>query len=262
VGTTNRTREADFARALDDEPDVAAILRVHPGNFRQVGFVERPSLASLSALARARGVTLIEDLGGGLLDDTLGSPGEPPVAASIAGGADLVCFSTDKALGGPQGGAIVGRGALVERLRRDPLTRALRMGRLPLVALEATVTHWLRGEPDRVPAMAALRQSVAAVRERAIRWVQVLRSSGVDCAAVDLEAVAGGGAFAEEAFASAGVALEGSPDDLAAALRRGDPAVFVRIVDGRVVLDARTVLPGEDDLLLRAITAASSADKA
>src|ERR1019366_3538202 len=140
---------------LETERDVAAILRVHPGNFRQVGFVERPTLDALVKLAHARNVVVIEDLGGGLLVD-LAVPeleGEPLVSASIAAGVDLVCFSTDKALGGPQGGAVVGGAALVEKLRRDALARALRMGRLPLVALEATVTHLLRGEIDAIPAL-------------------------------------------------------------------------------------------------------------
>jgi L-seryl-tRNA(Ser) seleniumtransferase len=259
VGTTNKTRMADFARALDEEPDVAAILRVHPGNFRQTGFVERPSLEALTELARARGVTTIEDLGGGLLADLQlpGMSGEPLVGASVAAGVDLVCFSTDKALGGPQGGAVVGRSALVERLRRDPLARAVRMGRLPLVALEATVLQLLRGDRDGIPVLAALRRPVAEIRARAGRWAEALRSRSVDCEVVDLEAMVGGGAFAQETLASAGLALAGVAEEQLARLRRGEPPVFARIVDDRVVLDARTVLPGEDDDLLRAIEALS-----
>jgi L-seryl-tRNA(Ser) seleniumtransferase len=255
VGTTNKTRAADYARALDEEPDVAAILRVHPGNFKQTGFVERPSLEELAGLARGRGVTTIEDLGGGLLAD-LGLPGmsgEPLVGASVAAGMDLVCFSTDKALGGPQGGAVVGRAPLVEKLRRDPLARALRMGRLPLVALEATVLQLQRGDRDSVPALAALRRPVADIRARAARWVEALRAQGVACELVDLETMAGGGAFAQETLASAGVALEGPAEDMLARLRRGDPAVLARIEGDRVVIDARTVLPNEDGDLLRAI---------
>ncbi|HEY8042604.1 MAG TPA: L-seryl-tRNA(Sec) selenium transferase [Polyangiaceae bacterium] len=270
VGTTNKTHDRDYASALEAERDVAAILRVHPGNFRQTGFVERPSLEAVVGLAHAArdaggaGVTVIEDLGGGLLVDP-GVPGlerEPLVRASVAAGADLVCFSTDKALGGPQGGAVVGRAALVERLRRDPLARALRLGRLPLVALEATLAHLLRGELDAVPALAALRAPLAEVRARAERWAAALRTRGVAAGVVALEAVAGGGAFAEEGLASAGVALigqfgEGSRDAeaLLARLRRGERAlpVIARVGEGHVVLDARTVLPGEDDELLRAI---------
>jgi len=253
VGTTNKTREQDYARALEANADAAAILRVHPGNFRQVGFVERPSLEALVRLARGRGVALIEDLGGGLLVD-LGAPGlarEPLVRESVEAGVDLVCFSTDKALGGPQGGAVVGRKALVDAVRRDPLARALRMGRLPLVALEATLVHLLRGDVDAVPALAALRTPLREVRARAERWHAELSSRGVACEVVDLEAMAGGGAFAEEALASAGIALAGDPEALLGRLRAGDPPLIARIEKERVVLDARTVLPGEDEDLVR-----------
>jgi L-seryl-tRNA(Ser) seleniumtransferase len=265
VGTTNKTRERDYADALDaldettgEAADVAAILRVHPGNFRQTGFVERPSLEAVVAVAHARQVVVIEDLGGGLLAD-LGVPGlerEPLVRASIAAGADLVCFSTDKALGGPQGGVVVGRAALVEKLRRDPLARALRMGRLPLVALEATLGHLLRGELDAIPALAALRVPVARVRERAEGWARALSERGVACEAVTLDAVAGGGAFAEERVPSAGVALEGDAEGWLERLRGGTPPVVARIEGDRVVLDARTVLPAEDQELLGAVVRA------
>ena len=264
VGTTNKTREADYLHALDTEPDVAAILRVHPGNFRQVGFVERPLLEALVSRAHAHKVVVIEDLGGGLLVD-LGVPeleSEPLVSASIAAGADLVCFSTDKALGGPQGGAVVGRAVLVEKLRRDALARALRMGRLPLVALEATVTHLLRGEIDAIPALAAMRLPLSAVKSRAERWAAELSRRGVACEVVDIEVVAGGGAFAEESVASAGVAIAGSAERLVARLRRGEPAVIARVVGDRAVVDARTVLPDEDEALLGAIVGAASTDPA
>ena len=264
VGTTNKTREADYAHALERERDVAAILRVHPGNFRQLGFVERPSLASLVELGHAKGVAVIEDLGGGLLVD-LGVAGlerEPRVQDSIAAGVDVVCFSTDKALGGPQGGAIVGRSELVARTKRDPLARALRLGRLPLVALEATLAHLQRGEVEAIPVLAALRTPVGEVRARAERWSRVLAERGVKCDVVDLAAVAGGGAFAEESFASAGIALGGDPEALLSRLRRGDPPVVARIAEDRVVLDARTVLQDEDEPLLRAIVAAAGAESA
>ena len=258
VGTTNKTRERDYAEALEAEADVAAILRVHPGNFRQTGFVERPTLEAVVAVARARHVVVIEDLGGGLLAD-LEVPGlerEPLVRASIAAGADLVCFSTDKALGGPQGGAVVGRADLVEKLRRDPLARALRMGRLPLVALEATLGHLLRGELDAIPALAALRVPVAQVKARAEAWAKALGERGVACEVVMLDAVAGGGAFAEEQVPSAGVALEGDAERWLEALRRGEPPVVARIEGDRVVLDARTVLPTEDAEVLGAVARA------
>jgi L-seryl-tRNA(Ser) seleniumtransferase len=261
VGTTNKTRARDYAEALETAGDVAAILRVHPGNFRQTGFVERPPLEAIVALARLHGsVAVIDDLGGGLLVD-LGVPGlerEPLVRTSIAAGADVVCFSTDKALGGPQGGAAVGRASLVDKLRRDPLARALRMGRLPLVALEATLGHLLRGGLDHVPALAALRTPLDAVRSRAQAWAMALRARGVACEVLALDAVAGGGAFAEERLASAGVALLGDAEAWLARLRSGDPPVIARIEGDRVVLDARTVLPGEDDLFVQSVAGAAS----
>ncbi|APR85239.1 L-seryl-tRNA(Sec) selenium transferase [Minicystis rosea] len=258
VGTTNRTRLADYERALSGN-DVAAILRVHQGNFRQVGFVERPSLRALADLAHARGVVLIEDLGGGAMIDLApaGLEGEPTAKESITSGADVVCFSTDKVLGGPQGGAIVGRAEIVEKARRDPLARALRLGRLPLVALEATVALYLEGRLDDVPALFALRRPLADVEARAARWRDALVARGIAATVVDLEGAVGGGALAEVAVRSAGVALDGvDAEAVAAALRSGDPAAVGRIHEGRLLLDARTVMPDEDEPLLAAVAAA------
>jgi L-seryl-tRNA(Ser) seleniumtransferase len=150
----------------------------------------------------------------------------------------------------------VGRTAIIEKLRRDPLARALRMGRLPLVALEATVTHLMRGEIDAVPAMRALRMPLADVRARAEGWARRLTEAGVACEVVALDAVAGGGAFAEESVPSAGVALEGDAEAWLAALRTGDLPVVARIAGDRVVLDARSVLPDEDDALVTSVVSA------
>ncbi len=257
VGTTNRTRLDDYESALA-EGGVAAILRVHQGNFRQVGFVERPALDALADLVHAHGALLIEDLGGGALIDfsPYGLRGEPLAPASIAAGCDVVCFSTDKVLGGPQGGVIVGRAEHVERARREPLARALRLGRLPLVALEATLTAYLEGSLDEIPALAAARTPLARVQERAEAWKQALASRGVAAEIVALEAAMGGGTLAEAALASAGVALDGDAERLAALLRAGDPPVVARIHEGRLLFDARTVLPGEDEALLAAMCAA------
>jgi L-seryl-tRNA(Ser) seleniumtransferase len=259
VGTTNRTRADDYARALDEEKEVAAILRVHPGNFRQNGFVARPSLAELVALGRARGVAVIEDLGGGALVDlgAHGLGGDPLARESVAAGADLVTFSTDKILGGPQGGALVGSAQAVDRARRDPLARALRIGRLPLVALEATLAAYLASDLDAIPALAMVRRPLADVRARAAAWSAALCAAGLPAAAVDLASVAGGGTYAEEKIPSAGVLLRvQDPERWIAALRQGSPPVFARIEDGAVAFDARTVLPGEDEILLEAIRAA------
>ena len=260
VGTTNRTRLADYEQALR-EGGVAAILRVHQGNFRQVGFVERPSLSALCDLAHAHGALVIEDLGGGALIDfsPYGLRGEPLAQASVAAGCDVVCFSTDKVLGGPQGGVIAGRAEHVERARADPLARALRLGRLPLVALEATLTSYLEGSLDEIPALAAVRTPLVAVRARAEAWRDTLASRGVRVEVVDLEAAMGGGTLAEAALASVGIALAGDAEHLAALLRAGDPPVVARIHEGRLLFDARTVLPGEDEALLAAVSAAEAA---
>jgi L-seryl-tRNA(Ser) seleniumtransferase len=257
VGTTNRTRLADYEPALA-AGGVAAVLRVHPGNFRQIGFVERVTGRALADLAHAHGALLIEDLGGGAMIDLAphGLEGEPTVRQSVAAGADVVCFSTDKLLGGPQGGALVGRADAVEKARRDPLARALRLGRLPLVALEATVALYLEGRLDDVPALAALRRPLAAVRARASAWQEALAARGVEATVVELEGAVGGGALAEAPVPSAGVALAGDPEALAARLRAGEPPVVGRIHEGRLLLDARTVLAGEDEALLGAVVAA------
>ena len=259
VGTTNKTRIDDYASAFDQAGDVAVILRVHQGNFRQSGFVERPDLRALAELAHARGAILVKDLGGGALLDLapLGLGGEPVVKDAVRAGADVVCFSTDKVLGGPQGGALVGRADPVERARRDPLARALRLGRLPLVALEATLACYLEGDLDGVPALAALRRPIEQVRARAERWCMELAERGVACSVIDLEVEVGGGALADRALPSAGVAIDTpDADALADRLRAGDPPVVGRIHEGRLLLDGRTVLPDEDEPLLDAVAAA------
>jgi L-seryl-tRNA(Ser) seleniumtransferase len=255
VGTTNRTRIADYERAIDD--DTAVILRVHQGNFRQVGFVERPELSALSELARARGILLVKDLGGGALCDLTdhGLSGEPVPRACVAAGAHIVCFSCDKVLGGPQGGAIVGDAAIVAKLRRDPLARALRLGRLPLVALEATIESYLQGALDDVPALAMLRRPVAEVHARVVRWCDELTRRGIEARPVEVEAAVGGGALAGAPLASWAVALASDdPDAQARRLRLGKPPIVPRIHDGRLLLDGRTVLPDEDELLLEGVT--------
>lgn len=263
VGTTNKTRLDDYARAFD-EGGVALVLSVHQGNFRQVGFVERPDPAALVKLAHERGGLAVHDLGGGALLDfaEYGLRGETTVQSSVEAGFDVVCFSTDKALGGPQGGALVGREAAIATARRDPLTRALRLGRLPLVALEATVAAYLEGAEGSIPALAAIRAPVGAVRARAESWRETLSTMGVTrVSVVDLEVAIGGGTLAEEPLPSAGLAVDtDDPDGLTARLREGDPPVFARIQEGRVLFDARTVLPGEDDALVAAIACATRDD--
>jgi len=261
VGTTNKTHLRDYERALDENPDAAAILRVHQGNFRQSGFVNRPTLRELGALSAERGVPLVKDLGGGALVDlsSSGLGSEPTVRACTGAGAHIVCFSTDKLLGGPQGGALVGERSWIERARKNALARALRLGRLPLVALEATLACYLEGRLDDVPALRAVRLPLTEVLARADRWAAALQARGVDATAAKTEVAVGGGTLADEALPSAGVAIRSDHvDELAARLRRGQPPVMGRIQEGALWLDARTVLPDEEHDLIEAVATAAS----
>jgi len=259
VGTTNRTNLGDYQRALDEHDDVAVLLRVHRSNFRLSGFVEQPRLADLAKLADERGVLLVHDLGGGAMVDPkeIGLDGEPVARSCVEDGAHVVCFSCDKLMGGPQGGAIVGRGDLVETVRRDPLARALRLGRLPLVALEATLASYLEGDVDAVPAQAAMRRPIAEVRARVEGWCRKLAARGVTASSVEVGACVGGGTLAEEALPSCAAHIQTDDvDGLARALRRSTPPVLARIQQDRLLLDGRTVLPSEDEALLDAVVAA------
>jgi L-seryl-tRNA(Ser) seleniumtransferase len=262
VGTTNRTRIGDYARAVGER--TGCILRVHPSNFRISGFTERPSLAELSALGRERGLPLIKDLGGGLMlelpRDVLEGGGletEPTVAACLAAGVDLVCFSLDKLFGGPQGGVIVGNAELVGRLREDPLARALRVDKLTLAALEPVVAAYARGEPEAIPVHALLRASVDSLALRVQAWQRALAGLASQTELVRTEGAVGGGTLAEAPVWSAALAVQSrSADALARALRAGSPPVLARIQGDRLLLDARTVLPDEDELLISAVRAA------
>jgi len=242
VGTTNRTRAADYERAAG--PETAVVLRVHQSNFRLVGFTEQPRTEDLARVARARGLVLVDDLGSGALVP-LGD--EPLPRASLAGGADLVCFSGDKLLGGPQAGVVVGRAELVERLRRHPLQRALRADKLTLAALEGTLALFLHA-PEQIPVLRMLREPAEAVRARADRLARL-------CAG-DVEATAarvGGGALPLTELESWACAVE---EELAAALRAGDPPVVAVVRDGRTLLDCRTLTDDEVDQVAGAVAAA------
>lgn len=239
VGTTNRTRADDYARAIG--PDTGALLGVHPSNFRITGFTERPDRVALGALARAHGVPFVEDLGSGALDDVGGEAG---ARRALAEGADLVTFSGDKLLGGPQAGLIAGRAALVGRLRAHPLYRALRVDKVTLAGLEATLALHASGRDTPVSAMLTL--SADVLRDRAERLIARLRASGVRCSLAEDHGVVGGGSLPGEVLPGPVVVLAGPPEPLAAALRTGLPAVLARVADGAVRLDVRTV---PDDLL-------------
>jgi L-seryl-tRNA(Ser) seleniumtransferase len=235
VGTTNRTRAADYERAVG--PETALILRVHQSNFRVVGFTEQPTLAELAQVAQRHKVPLVDDLGSGALVD-LGD--EPTAHESLAAGADLVCFSGDKLLGGPQAGIVVGRADLVERLRRHPLQRALRADKLTLAALEGTLALYLDA-PERIPVLRMLRTDVDSVRARAERLGEL-----VDGTVEETVARAGGGALPLAELPSFACAVE---EELALKLRKADPPVIAIVRDGRTLLDCRTISEDEVDEL-------------
>ncbi len=258
VGSTNRTRASDYARALEGRTAPATILRVHQANFRQVGFVERPAVAELAELARASSALFVEDQGSGAYGDLsgLGLGGEPDARASLRAGVDAITFSTDKLLGGPQGGVIAGRAALVDRARRDPLARALRLGRLPLIALEATLESWLARGEIAIPALARARLGEAAQRTRVEQWRVGVAAAGISCDVVATRGEMGGGAQPGEGVPSAALRIPNrAPHVLASRLRALDPAVLVRIEDGAILVDALAIDAGEERELIVALLA-------
>ncbi|GAA4233296.1 L-seryl-tRNA(Sec) selenium transferase [Actinomadura meridiana] len=238
VGTTNRTSADDYAAAIGDE--TGFILKVHPSNFLVTGFTKGTDVAELTGL----GVPVVADIGSGLLAPEPLLPDEPDAASMLKGGAHLVTSSGDKLLGGPQCGIVLGREDLVRRLARHPLARALRVGKLTLAALEATV----RG--PRTPTDETLHADVDVLRERAERLAARLRDGGVDARFVESEAAVGGGGAPGVVLPSAAVSL---PEPFAAPLRRGTPAVMGRVDDGRCLLDLRSVRPDQDDAVAGAV---------
>jgi L-seryl-tRNA(Ser) seleniumtransferase len=290
VGTTNRTRLADFDAAIG--PHTGALLSVHPSNYRVVGFTEEVDLADLVALGAERGIAVVEDLGSGCLIDPaeLGISGEPGVGQRLATGVDLVTFSGDKLLGGPQAGFIVGKPDHVRRVRSNPLYRALRIDKATTLALEATLAAYLTGRHDDIPTLAMLRATPKALeaRAKALRTAiqdrlggvasDPLRRSAPDggraepgtgrrgdgssgrfsaatIGVVPVHSQVGGGAAPGHDLPSFALAIDwqAGPDDLMARLRAAEPPIIARILDDRVVLDVRTILPDEDDLFARAI---------
>ena len=247
VGTTNRTRAADYERAIG--PETALLLRVHQSNFRVVGFTEQPRLAELVRVGRAHGIPVVDDLGSGVLVEL---EDEPSARDALAAGADLVCFSGDKLLGGPQAGIVVGRGELVERLRRHPLQRALRADKLTLAALEATLALYL--DPERaareIPVLQMLAEPAEAVRARAEQLAGLVGG--------DVEQTVGrvgGGALPLAELPGFACSVE---EELAARLREADPPVVALVRDGRCLLDCRTIAAAELEEVARAVTACRS----
>ncbi len=249
VGTTNKTRLADYRAAIT--PATRALLAVHRGNFAMVGFTETVARSELAALAHAHGLIMIEDLGHG---DLLGVLGQARVRDAVAAGIDVVAFSADKLLGGPQAGILAGTQAAIAPIARHPLMRALRLDKLSLAALEATLRLHAQGAHGHIPALRMLGQSPASLRDRAERLATLLAPHGEVIAS---EGQAGGGTLPAQPIASAAVALHvAAPDALAATLRAGSPPVIGRIAAGRLRLDMLSVADEEVEALAASVRAA------
>lgn len=251
VGTTNRVHLADYENALAE--GAVVVMRAHRSNFRIVGFTSEPSLAEIAAAAHRAGAVLVDDLGSGALVDTgrFGLEHEPMVQESLAAGADLVCFSGDKLLGGPQAGILLGRADLVAKCRKHPLARAIRSDKIALAALSATLLHYLKDEALReVPVLRMLAMEPEEIRQRAQGWAAALGQGQV----VEGRSTVGGGSLPGETLPTCLLALRShSPDRFLARLRRSAPAVIARLEDDQVLFDPRTVLPEEDEILLEVL---------
>lgn len=261
VGTTNRTRISDYRAALSS--DTGMILKVHPSNFRVVGFTETPALEELAALAREVGIPLVEDQGSGLLEPLPGALGSEATArTALRDGADLVTFSGDKLLGGPQAGLVGGRSAFVAPMRQNPLYRALRVDKMTLAALDATLVEHAAGRAKgRVPVLRMIHASLDEIRARADAFARGLAAAapGLRPVLADGESAVGGGAAPNVGVPTVLVCLDPGAqgaDALAAALRAGSPPVVVRVAGGRVLVDLRTVPPDEEDVLAAALARA------
>lgn len=262
VGTTNRTRIADYERAINERTRL--LLRVHRSNFEIVGFVEQPALGELVALGRKYNIPVAEDLGSGALFDlrALNVHGETTVHESLAAGVDVITYSGDKLLGGPQAGIITGRKELVTRIRTNPLFRALRVDKLIYAALEATLMAYLRQDYDSIPALRLMNTPADQLRARAEQLAEQIKreAHGLEAMVVATESLIGGGAAPAATLPSFAVALVASamsPNEMAVKLRKSEQPVIARVEDGRVLLDLRTVFAGQDSLLAAAVTAAA-----
>jgi L-seryl-tRNA(Ser) seleniumtransferase len=247
VGTTNRTRVEDYARALDAAPE-AVLLKVHRSNFAIVGFTEEVAIEELARLAHERGTRVIHDLGSGLLvrGSAIGLPDEPDVGSAVAAGADVVIFSGDKLLGGPQAGIAVGAEPAIAAMRRHPLMRALRAGKLVLAALDATLSIYEREAHGEIPLLAFLAEDPSSIERRALRLCERVGRGEI----VATTARVGAGAQPTRALPSFALRLDGDAVGLAARLREGSPIVVGRIEDDALLLDLRAV--GDDDVELLA----------
>jgi len=256
VGTTNRTRIADYETAINDRTRL--VLRVHRSNFEITGFTEQPGLDELVALARRRNLPLMEDLGSGALFDlrSVGIDDEPGVLDSLRTGVDIVTYSGDKLLGGPQAGLISGRADLVARMRSNSLFRALRVDKLTYAALEATLLAYVKRDHNSVPVLRMMRLSKDEITRRAENIVSQVKSSRLKLDLLNGESIVGGGAAPSAVLPTRLIALthgDLSSDQLSARLRANNPPVIARVEDGRVLFDLRTVFPEQDSVLVEAL---------
>jgi len=256
VGTTNRTRIGDYERAINEKTRL--LLRVHRSNFQITGFTEQPQIEELVALARKRNIPLVEDLGSGALFDlrSVGVNGEPSVLDSLRQGVDVIAYSGDKLLGGPQAGMLSGRSDLIARMRSNSLFRALRADKLTYAALEATLLAYVKGEHSAIPAVRMMRLSKDEIGRRAEAVANKLQSPRLTVEVSDGESVIGGGAAPSATLPTALLAItrEGlSADECSARLRASDPPIIARVEDGRVLLDLRTVFPEQDDIIAQSL---------
>lgn len=261
VGTTNRTRLADYERVINEKTRL--LLRVHRSNFQITGFTEQSALEELVSLARRKSIPLLEDLGSGALFDlqSVGISGEPGVLHSLRAGVDVVTYSGDKLLGGPQAGIISGRRDLVSRMRSNSLFRALRVDKLIYAALEATLLAYVKHDHDAIPALRMMRLSKEEIDGRGQAIAKKIALGNLEVNVIDGESVVGGGAAPSAVLPTrllAVTAKDLSADELASRLRASEPPIIARVEEGRVLLDLRTVFPEEDDVVINALN--SSAD--
>ena len=258
VGSTNRTRVADYERAINEKTRL--LLRVHRSNFQITGFTEQPAIEELAALARARNIPLMEDLGSGALFDlrTIGVSGEPGVLDGLQAGADIVSYSGDKLLGGPQAGLLSGRADLIGRMRANSLFRALRVDKLTYAALEATLLAYVKHDHDAIPALRMMHLSKDGIARRTVAVAAKSGSPELAVEMIDGESVIGGGAAPSAVLPTKLLAVtrDGlSADEISARLRASEPPVIARVEEGRVLLDLRTVFPEQDENVIAALRA-------
>ncbi|HEY1270761.1 MAG TPA: L-seryl-tRNA(Sec) selenium transferase, partial [Terriglobales bacterium] len=256
VGTTNRTRIADYERAINDRTRL--LLRVHRSNFQITGFTEEPGLDQLVELSRKRNIPLLEDLGSGSLFDlhAIGITGEPGVLDSLRAGVDVVTYSGDKLLGGPQAGLLSGKREMIARIRSNPLFRALRADKLTYAALEATLLAYVKHDHDAIPALRMMRLSQDEIGRRTEALAGQVRSAKLSVELIDGESVIGGGAAPSAVLPTRLLAMSHkdlSADELAAHLRQAQVPIVARVEEGRVLLDLRTVFPEQDAAILESL---------